>query len=106
MTSNIASAQDANVRLRGPQVRGSRKSAQQSWPANRGRNAILLAIVLAAAARLPRDRPSQQHAIMAAIVLAAAAGLAWDSQTRSRARLAAWDRRRYARYQRTATPGP
>ena len=77
---------------------GSAGSARQ--PA-RDRQYAMLAVGLAMAARIVRDRRPLQGVILFVIALAAAAGLAREGQSRSISRLAAWDRRQRLRYQRT-----
>jgi hypothetical protein len=92
MTSHTGSARDAHVGLGKP---------GQSRSASSGKRIALLMIGLAAVARLPGNSRTQQHAVMLGIVLTAVAGLGQDSQAHSRARLAAWDKRRNQRYLRT-----
>jgi hypothetical protein len=84
----------------------SHGDGEPARPSKRWQRAILLAIGMAAIARLPWDSRSQQHAVMFAIVLAALAALAHEDQARSFARLAAWDRRRKLRYLRTTKARP
>jgi hypothetical protein len=66
--------------------------------AERRRRAVLIAAVLVALARLPRDRRFQEHVLTLAVVLAAAAAIGRENQARALARLVTWDERQYQRY--------
>ena len=76
----------------------SNGSAWSVRAAERRRRAVLVAVVLVALARVPRDRRFQEHVLMLAIVLAAIASLGKENQARALARLIAWDERQYQRY--------
>ena len=77
----------------------------QSWPANRKRQAVIIAIGVTAIGRLPRDPGFQRGVIVAAIVLAAVIGMARNSKNASFERLVAWDARQKARAVHTAAKG-
>jgi hypothetical protein len=66
--------------------------------AERRRRAVLVAAVLVALARLPRDRRFQEHVLTLAVVLAAAVAIGRENQARALARLITWDERQYQRY--------
>jgi len=66
--------------------------------ADRRRRAVLVAAVLVALARLPRDRRFQEHVLTLAVVLAAAVAIGRENQARALARLITWDERQYQRY--------
>ncbi len=59
---------------------------------DRPQKAVVVAVGLAAVARMARDRRTYERMILVAIVLAAAAGAARTGQARSIARLMAWDK--------------
>jgi len=59
---------------------------------------VLVAAVLVALARLPRDRRFQEHVLTLAVVLAAAVAIGRENQARALARLITWDERQYQRY--------
>lgn len=75
MTINYGFARPAHVGLGAVIPRGPSEPSRQALAASRRRNMIMLAIGLAAAARLARDSGSGKRVIMVAIGLAAAAGL-------------------------------
>jgi hypothetical protein len=52
------------------------------------------------------SRPFHKQVIAGVIGLAALAGLARENQARTRARLAAWDKRQNLRYRRTVKARP
>ncbi len=76
----------------------SNRSAWSVRAAERRRRAVLVAVVLVALARVPRDSRFQEHVLTLAIVLAAVASMGKESQARALARLIAWDDRQYQRY--------
>ena len=75
---------------------------RQPQPANRKRHAVIIAIGLATAGRLPRDPGFQRDVIVVAVVLAALIGMARNGRNASFARVAAWDARQKARAVHTA----
>jgi hypothetical protein len=77
------------------------ESPRQSGAVSRKRRATLLAVGLAAAARIPRDPRFQRNVILLVVGLAAAARLAQNGQATSLVRLVAWDRRQQERILRT-----
>ncbi len=74
----------------------------QSWPANRKRQAVIIAIGVTAIGRLPRDPGFQRLMIVAAVVLAAVIDMARNGKNASFERLVAWDARQKARAAHTA----
>ncbi len=72
-------------------------SAPLQPASDRLRRVVTYAVVLAAIARLPKDRRAQEIAITLAIGIAAAVVMARQSNARTLERLVAWDQRRHAK---------
>jgi hypothetical protein len=75
-------------------------SAHQSLAVNRPPKVVMAVIGLTAAARMARDRRTQERVILLTIVLAAAVGVAREGKVRSVTRLIAWDRQQALAQQR------
>ena len=102
MMSHVGSGRYARTTSGATIAAGIRGSARRSRAARRNHRGVLLRIGLG----LLLSRPFHELVIAGVIGLAALAGLAGESQARSRARLAAWDKRQNLRYQRTAKARP
>ena len=102
MTSHVGSGRDARTTPGAIAAAGTRGSAPRSRVASRNHRRVMLRIGLG----LLLSRPFHELVIGGVIGLAALAGLARENQARTRARLAAWDKRQDLRYQRTAQARP
>jgi len=102
MTSHGGSGRDARTTPGAITAAGTRGSAPRSRVASRNYRRVMFRIGLG----LLLSRPFHELVIAGVIGLAALAGLARENQARTRARLAAWDKRQDLRYQRTAQARP
>jgi hypothetical protein len=80
--------------------------AGQSRAANGQRQVVMLMIGLGAATNLVRSRRFHEMVIVGVIGLAALARMSKENQARNLARVAAWDKRRNLRDQRTPKARP
>jgi hypothetical protein len=102
MTIDAGSERDAQNAPGGVISVAASGPARQRRAANGHHRVITLGIELDAVAHFLRSRRFHEHVIVGVIVLAALASMARENQARTRARVAAWDRRRNLRYQHTA----
>ena len=102
MTSHVGSGRDARTTPGAIAAAGTHGSAPRSRVASRKYRRVMFRIGLG----LVLSRPFHEVVIAGVIGLAALAGLARENQARTRARLAAWDKRQNLRYERTVKARP
>jgi hypothetical protein len=102
MTVDVRSGRDTQGAAVAVISAGTNGRTRQSGAANRKYRLIILGIELGAVARYLRSRRLRENVILGVIALAALARASRENQARALARLAAWDKQRNLRQQRTA----
>ncbi|MGE5291317.1 MAG: hypothetical protein ACM3ML_29770 [Micromonosporaceae bacterium] len=105
MTIDVGSGRDAQNAPEAMTPGGTGESARPR-AGSRQRRAVTLGIELDAVAHFLRSRRFREQVIVGGIVLLALRRMARENRARAFARMAAWDKRRNLRYQRTAKTRP